>query len=66
MGFVKKFSQSWAARIFYSVLALTVIVYILRGFAILSMLPGSVIWALILLSIGTGILAALQNIRGRY
>lgn len=66
MEFWKNASQSSPARIFIFFVALTVIVYVLRGLAILSMLPGSVIWALILLSIGTGIFAALQNMRGRY
>jgi len=59
-------SQSLATRIFRFILVLTVIVYVLRGLTILGMIPGSVIWILILLTIGTGLLAALENIRGRY
>lgn len=65
MGFLRS-SQSWTKRIFIFFLVLTIVVYVLRGLAILSMLPGSVIWGLFLVTIGAGILAALQNIRGRY
>jgi hypothetical protein len=66
MRFSRNSFQSWPLRIFVFFVVLTVVVYVLRGFAVLSMLPGSIIWALILLSIGTGIFAALQNMRGRY
>lgn len=66
MEFWKNSSQSWPLRIFFFFVVLTVVVYVLRGLAILSMLPGSIIWALILLSIGTGIFAALQTMKGRY
>ena len=64
MGFLR--SSHWATRIFLFFLVLMLLVYVLRGLAILGMIPGSIIWALLLLTIGTGILAALQNIRGRY
>jgi len=63
---VQKLSQTWIIRLFWICLGLTILVYVLRGFAVLAMIPGGVIWALILLSIGTGILAALQTMRRRY
>lgn len=64
MGFLR--SESWTKRIFFFFLVLTIVVYVLRGLAILSMLPGSVIWGLVLVTIGMGIFVALQNIRERY
>lgn len=63
---MQKLSQTWTIRLFWICLGLTILVYVLRGFAVLTMIPGGVIWALILLSIGTGILAALQTMRQRY
>ncbi len=41
-------------------------VYVLRGLGILAMLPGLILWCLILLSIAIGLLAALQYLRERY
>lgn len=63
---MQKSLQAWAVRLFGFSLGLTILVYVLRGFAVLSMIPGGVIWALIMLSIATGILAALQVMRRRY
>jgi hypothetical protein len=63
---VQKLRQTWIIRLFWICLGLTILVYVLRGFAVLAMIPGGVIWALILLSLGTGILAALQTMRRRY
>jgi hypothetical protein len=57
---------SWATLLFYGVLVVTVLVYVLRGFAVLSMLPGGVIWFLIILSIAAGVLATLVNLRRSY
>lgn len=66
MGFSQKSVQFWATHAFIFSLGLAIAVYLLRGFAVLSMIPGGVIWGLILLTVATGILAALQNIRQRY
>lgn len=52
--------------IFGIVLGLTVLIWMLRGFAILTFIPGWVIGVLILLSIATGILSRVFNSRGRY
>jgi hypothetical protein len=50
---------------FFSTLALTLIIYILRGFrvSVFTSIPGGVILFLILLSIGTGIAYSIQKTR---
>lgn len=45
---------------FLAVLAMTVLVWVLRGVGILTFIPGSVLWVLILLSIGTAILMVVR------
>ncbi|MCG8367324.1 MAG: hypothetical protein MJA27_28800 [Pseudanabaenales cyanobacterium] len=50
-------------QLFLSLLALTTIVWMLRGFGLLSFLPGMVIWLLILLCFATGILHSLKSMR---
>lgn len=52
--------------LFGIVLGLTVVIWMLRGFGVLTFLPGWVIWVLIFLSIATGILSRAFNSRGRY
>ena len=47
--------------IFSLILGITLIVWVLRGMAILSFLPGGIIWVLILLSAIAGILSYLQE-----
>jgi hypothetical protein len=54
---------TWATSLFTFLLTLTIVVYILRGLAILAMMPGGVIWALILMTIASGLLAALLKTR---
>ena len=49
------------ARIFAMILGITVIIWLLRGFGILTFIPGGVIWLLFLLSIGTGVISTLQR-----
>ncbi|MBD1906252.1 hypothetical protein NDI37_06230 [Funiculus sociatus GB2-A5] len=56
-------SENLISAIFAGVLGLTVAVYVLRGFGILTFLPGGVIWMLILLSIATGILFGIEKTR---
>ncbi len=51
------------AYIFSSVLGVTIVVYLLRGFGILTFIPGGVIWVLLLLSIGSGILYGIMKTR---
>lgn len=52
-----------STKLFWSLLAFTTLVWILRGVEILSFLPGLVIWMLILLSFATGILHGLHIMR---
>ncbi len=52
--------------IFGIVLGTTVLVFVLRGFGILTFIPGSLIWMLIFLSVATGIASRVFGQRGRY
>ncbi|HEY9736458.1 MAG TPA: hypothetical protein V6D06_09250 [Trichocoleus sp.] len=49
--------------LFLGVLALTIVVWAFRGLSILAFLPGMVLWILILLCFGTGIVSSLQKMR---
>jgi uncharacterized protein YqhQ len=51
--------------VFAGTLALTFLVYVLRGFGVpgFTALPGGVVWLLILLSIATGIAYGVQKTR---
>ncbi|MDY6785971.1 MAG: hypothetical protein SW833_26065 [Cyanobacteriota bacterium] len=49
--------------LFLMILALTVITYVLRGFGVLSFIPGGVLWILILLSILSGLLYLTEKMR---
>jgi hypothetical protein len=50
-------------QIFLGFLAITALVWILRGLAVLAFLPGIVLWLLLLCTIGAGVVASLQRIR---
>ena len=52
----RKSQTELVAYIFSSVLGVTIALYLLRGFGILTFLPGGVYLLLIVLTIGTGIL----------
>jgi uncharacterized membrane protein YhaH (DUF805 family) len=58
-----KRKSAWATSLFYFFLTLTAFVYVLRGVALLSMMPGGILWALILLTIAAAVLAILLNTR---
>ena len=47
--------ESIFARAFLATLVVTILVYLLRGFGILTFIPGGIITLLILLSLATGI-----------
>jgi hypothetical protein len=51
------------SQIFLALLGLTLLVWILRGLTVLAFLPGIVLWLLILLTIGAGVITSLQRIR---
>ncbi|MBW4485246.1 MAG: hypothetical protein KME14_22150 [Tildeniella torsiva UHER 1998/13D] len=50
-------------KLFLAALGLTALVWALRGLSLLAFLPGLVIWLLILLCFGLGIVSSLQRIR---
>lgn len=50
-------------KIFLAALGLTAVVWILRGLSVLGFIPGAVIWMLILVCFGLGIVSSLQRIR---
>jgi hypothetical protein len=52
-----------ATQLFLLSLAATIIIWVLRGLGLLTFLPGGVIWLLILLSIGTGVVNGLLGTR---
>ncbi len=49
--------------IFGTLLVVTAVVVLLQGLGILQSIPSYVIWALVLFSVGSGILAALNRSR---
>jgi hypothetical protein len=51
------------AKLFFITLALTALVWVLRGLGLLTFLPGGIIWLLILLSVGTGVVNGLIGTR---
>jgi hypothetical protein len=51
------------SQIFLGLLISTLLVWILRGVTILAFVPGIFLWALILLTIGFGVITSLQRIR---
>jgi hypothetical protein len=53
----------WLAQSFYLTFAIAILVYLLRGFAILSIIPGVVLGVLWLATFGLGISLALSNLR---
>lgn len=56
-------SETLISYIFACVLALTLVIYGLRGIGILTFIPGGIIWLLILLSIMTGIVYGIEKTR---
>lgn len=56
-------SMKPTTQLFFLTLAITAVVWVLRGVGLLTFLPGGVIWLLILLSIGTGVVNGLMGTR---
>jgi hypothetical protein len=50
-------------KVFLGTLGLTLLVWIFRGVSLLAFLPGLVLWVLILLCFGLGIISSLQRMR---
>ena len=54
---------SLPSQIFAGLLILTLLVWVLRGLAILSFIPGIILWILLLLTIGAGVITSLQRMQ---
>ncbi len=50
-------------KAFLAVLGVTLVIWLLRGLAVLAFMPGAVLWVLILLCFSLGIISTLQRIR---
>ncbi|WP_165390125.1 hypothetical protein [Leptolyngbya iicbica] len=54
---------SLPSRIFLALLGTTLLIWVLRGITILSFIPGIILWLLLLLTIGAGVITSLQRMR---
>ncbi|MGF1567427.1 MAG: hypothetical protein ACFCVD_05060 [Nodosilinea sp.] len=50
-------------KLFLGAVALTLIIWVLRGLTLLAFLPGVVLWMLILLCFSLGMISSLQRMR---
>ncbi|MBF2001480.1 MAG: hypothetical protein IGS50_17590 [Synechococcales cyanobacterium C42_A2020_086] len=50
-------------NLFLFTLAVTIVVWVLRGLGVLTFIPGGLLWLLILLSVGTGVVNGLLGTR---
>ncbi|MCU0524568.1 MAG: hypothetical protein MUF72_07060 [Elainella sp. Prado103] len=50
-------------QLFLLTLAVTIAVWVLRGLGLLTFVPGGLIWLLIVMSIGTGVVNGLMGTR---
>ncbi|MDA0211639.1 MAG: hypothetical protein OT478_15870 [Cyanobacteria bacterium FC1] len=58
-----RYSPKPATVVFWVILAVTFLVWVLRGIGVLTFIPGWTIWVLILLSIVAGIVQGLRTWR---
>ncbi|MGB3492150.1 MAG: hypothetical protein WBA57_05450 [Elainellaceae cyanobacterium] len=54
-------SKSNGSNIFLMLLGITLGAWIMRGFGFLTFIPGGIIWLLLLATIGTGVVHAVQR-----
>jgi hypothetical protein len=57
------FKPPWLTPLFWGLLAIAVLVYLLRGFTFLSMIPGFVVISLWIAAVSVGIYLTLANLR---
>jgi len=50
-------------QLWLGAMAVTLVVWVLRGVALLAFMPGAVLWVLLLTSIGLGVVRSLQRVR---
>lgn len=59
----RRYSFHPITTLFLGTLAFTAVLWVLRGLSLLAFLPGIVLWVLILLCFGLGIVSSLQRMR---
>ncbi len=52
-----------ATTVFLTVFCITLAVWVLRGFGLLTFLPGGFLWALIFATVGAGVFSGIQGTR---
>lgn len=52
-----------STTIFFLLLGITLTFWLLRGFGLLTFLPGGVVWVLIFLTVGSGVVDVVQKTR---
>lgn len=52
-----------ATTVCLTILSITLVVWILRGFGLLTFLPGGVLWTLIFMTVGAGVFSIIQGTR---
>jgi hypothetical protein len=57
------FKPPWLTPLFWGLLAIAVLVYLLRGFTFLSMIPGFIAIALLMAAVSLGVYLALVSLR---
>jgi energy-converting hydrogenase Eha subunit G len=52
-----------ATTIFLTILSIAIVTWALRGIGFLTFLPGGVLWTLIFMSVGAGVISLIQGTR---
>jgi hypothetical protein len=52
-----------ATTIFLTILSIAIVTWLLRGIGLLTFIPGGVLWTLILMSVGAGVVSLIQGTR---
>lgn len=59
----RRFRLSPSTQLFLGILAVTILIWGLRGLTIFAFIPGLVLWILLLCTVGSGVIASLQRMR---
>jgi hypothetical protein len=60
---MKKLRLRPATTIFLTILSIAIVTWLLRGLGLLTFLPGGVLWTLIFMSVGAGVISLIQGTR---
>jgi hypothetical protein len=60
---MKKLRLRPATTIFLTILSIAIVTWLLRGIGLLTFLPGGVLWMLIFMSVGAGVISLIQGTR---